>query len=212
MRYRRSAKFFVPQDADPSCFGFRLPSLEAYEPQLLLSTMPRQRHWVNRGEGGECVFITTTVLDFVHAFQRDEPRTAMTQTILRECKRAGVTLHAYVVMPHHIHLLARMPLSLTSSKFMQRFKTSASSAVRPLLTLQELDQFADQRGLNGNTFWQRSFRGIVISSERNFGVKVRYIHWNPVRAGYVAEPTEYRWSSAMAWEEGAWHDEVGLPL
>jgi hypothetical protein len=97
--------------------------------------MPKQRHWVNRGEGGECVFITTTVLDFVHAFQRDEQ-----------------------------HVLAAV-------------------------ISRDRDQFGEK-----------------------LGVKVRYIHWNAVHAGYVAAPTAYPWSSAMTWEEGAWNDEVGLPL
>ncbi|MBC8064415.1 MAG: hypothetical protein H7Y17_06275 [Chlorobia bacterium] len=39
--------------------------------------MARQRHWVNRGAGGDCVFLTTTVLDFVHAFEKDQVRTAV---------------------------------------------------------------------------------------------------------------------------------------
>jgi hypothetical protein len=30
--------------------------------------------------------------------------------------------------------------------------------------------------------------------------KVRYIHQNPVRAGLVARPEDYRWSSARCWK------------
>jgi putative transposase len=167
---------------------------------------------VNRGEGGECVFLTTTVLDFVHSFKREEPREAMVAAILLECRRRKVRLHAYVVMPHHIHLLLGLPSGMTAPQFMQRFKTSASERVKPLLTREELAEFSEQTGLNRNTFWQRSFRSIVIHNTNNFGIKVRYIHWNPVKAGYVEEPTAYRWSSAKAWEDGAWDEIVGLRL
>src|SRR5687767_1577359 len=100
--------------------------------------MARQRHWVNRGEGGDCVFITTTVLDFVHAFAREEPRTAMVEAIRRECRRTRSKLHAYVVMPHHIHMLLRLPEGMTQSKFIEKFKPAASALVKPLLTQEEL--------------------------------------------------------------------------
>jgi len=45
----------------------------------------RYRHYVNSKEPGVTLFVTTTVLDFVHAFRRDEPRTAMARQIAREC-------------------------------------------------------------------------------------------------------------------------------
>lgn len=95
---------------------------------------------------------------------------------------------------------------------MQRFKTEASSRVRSLLTQEELGVFSEQTGLNRNTFWQRSFRGIVIGDPDNFGTRVRYIHWNPVKAGYVEQPVDYRWSSARAWEQGRWDESAGLPI
>ena len=86
--------------------------------------MARQRHWVNRAKEGDSVFLTTTVLDFVHTFARDEPRSAMMKAILLECRRRRVVLHAFVVMPHHIHLAARMPDDLS----FLRLKTLCPSA------------------------------------------------------------------------------------
>ena len=174
--------------------------------------MARQRHWVNRAKAGDSVFLTTTVLDFVHAFAREEPRTAMMDAILLECRRRRVVLHAFVVMPHHIHLVARMPEDLTSTQFMQRLKLSAARAVRPVLSDSEIGQFSDQTGLNRNTFWQRSFRGKVIGSPRMFENCIRYVHWNPVHAGYVSLPAEYGWSSAKMWERGLWDPDTGLRL
>lgn len=174
--------------------------------------MARQRHWVNRGSGGDCVFFTTTVLDFIHAFEREPVRTAVAKAILRESRRSGLVLHAFVVMPHHIHFVARLPESLTPTELMRNFKPRISAVVRPMLTEEEKAQFLDQAGLNRNTFWQRSFRGKVIGSPRMFSTCLTYVHWNPVRAGYVETPAGYRWSSAKMWEDGLWVEEAGLPL
>jgi putative transposase len=174
--------------------------------------MVRQRHWVNRGGGGDCIFATTTVLDFVHAFVREEPRTAMHQTILGECRRMQAVLHAFVVMPHHIHLVVRMPQDRTPSQFMHQLKLRSSARVRPLLMPEELAAFSDQTGLNENRFWQRSFRAKVIGSPGMFSRTISYVHWNPVQAGYVESPEDYEWSSAQMWAAGLWSEEDGLRL
>jgi putative transposase len=115
----------------------------------------------------------------------------MVKAILRECRQNDVVLHAFLVMPHHIHLVARMPLEMKSSRFMQKLKLGASADIKSFLSDSELRQFSDQTGLNRNTFWQRSFRGKVVRSERMFSFCVRYVHWNPIEAGYVPEPAEY---------------------
>ena len=71
-----------------------------------------------------------------------------------------------------------------------------------LLSPGELAQFDQQRGLNGNTFWQRSFRGLLIETEEMFWHKANYIHQNPVEAGYVEQPEQYPWSSASLYLKG----------
>ena len=74
----------------------------------------------------------------------------------------------------------------------------------------ELRQF-DERGLKGNTFWQRSFRSIVIRSEQMFWQKLRYIQLTPVRSGLAERPEEYLWSSAAHSEKFGLDLEAGLP-
>jgi putative transposase len=158
------------------------------------------------------VFITPTVLDFVQAFAREEPRSAMVDALRKECRRTRSRLYAYVVMPHHIHMLLRLPEQMTQRKFMERFKPASSALVKPLLTEEEIAAFSDQIGLNRNTFWQRSFRGLVVETPKVFSQKVAYIHSNPVRAGYVERPEEYMWSSAPDWASGLYDDYQGLNL
>ena len=172
--------------------------------------MARQRHYVNPKDPGVPLFVTTTVLDFVHAFRRKELRDAMVLAIAHQCKLRRAALFGYVVMPHHVHLLIRPHEKMNGPQFMQRFKQQTGEAISRLLTPAELGEFDQQRGLNGNTFWKYSFRSVRIEDEPMFWQKMNYIHDNPVEAGYVELAEDYRWSSARLVGEGSLSLESGL--
>ncbi|MFY9233368.1 MAG: transposase [Fimbriimonadaceae bacterium] len=173
---------------------------------------PRQRHWRNRAQGGDSVFITTTCLDFVHALDRMDIKDAMCQFTFSHCKKHHARLAAFVVMSHHLHLLVRLGEHQPVTDFMREFKRRSSSLIRPMLARSKDREFDMQRGLNRNAFWQRSFRSVVVLSEEVFRQEAHYIHLNPVRAELVAQPDEYRWSSAWIWNAGLYEEELGLPL
>lgn len=172
--------------------------------------MGEYKHYRNCKDPGVPLFITTTVLDFIHAFHRPEVRDAMVFAIARECKIARAALFGYVVMPHHVHLLVRPHARMNGPRFMQVFKKKSGGAISALLTEAESRQFDQQRGLNGNTFWKYSFRSIVIESEAMFWQKMNYIHDNPVRAGYVESAESYRWSSAGLVMRGRMERQSGI--
>jgi putative transposase len=134
-------------------------------------------------------------LDFVHAFKRAEVKETLVDFIYAECRRTNAILHAYVVM-HHIHLLITLPEGINVSRFMQEFKKRSSKALSPLLTEGEHAAFDMQRGLNRSTFWKSGFRSTPAQYHRISIQKRNYIHMNPVRAGLVKLPWEYRWSSS----------------
>ena len=67
-----------------------------------------------------------------------------------------------------------------------------------------------QIGLNGRSFWKRSFRFTVLATPKVFWQKVRYTHLNPVRAGYRDREEDYPWSSKRFWEAGLWSEDAGL--
>jgi putative transposase len=161
---------------------------------------------------GDQVFVTTTVLDFVHAFDRSDIKDEMVRFTLLHCRRQEAKLHAFVVMSHHVHFLATLRESQAVSPFVSIYKRNATSLIRPMLSQQKERDFDMQRGLNGNSFWQRSFRSLVVSTSATFWQKVNYIHFNPVRSSLVMEPPEYKWSSSWMHQEGLWDEVKGLPL
>jgi putative transposase len=96
-------------------------------------------------------------------------------------------LHAFAVMPNHVHLLATPTVPLP--KLTRSLKGITAKRANAILAL------------TGNPFWQEESYDHVVRREREFDRIRNYIERNPVRAGLVAEATEYRWSSA-GWPTG----------
>jgi len=90
-------------------------------------------------------------------------------------------LHAFVVMPNHMHLLATPAVELP--KLTRSLKGITSKRANAILRL------------TGTPFWQEeSYDHSVRAGEFE---KIRgYIESNPVRAGLVREASEFPWSSA----------------
>jgi hypothetical protein len=57
--------------------------------------------------------------------------------------------------------------------------------------------------LRDGAFWQNESYDRLVRSEEEFRRVRRYIEWNPVKAGCVQRPEQFRWSSAVAaWKDG----------
>jgi putative transposase len=97
-------------------------------------------------------------------------------------ERFKVAIHAYALMPNHLHLLATPSDSTGLARMMQ------------WVGRYYVPYFNAKFNRTG-TLWQGRFRTSVVESERYFMVCSRYIELNPVRAGMVGDPADYLWSS-----------------
>ena len=91
-------------------------------------------------------------------------------------------VHAYVLMPNHVHLLVTPRASLAVSKMMQSL---GGRYVRHVNVT---------HGRSG-TLWGGRYRASIVESERYLMTCYRYIEMNPVRANMVRQAADYRWSS-----------------
>ena len=91
-------------------------------------------------------------------------------------------LHAYVVMPNHVHLL--MTPLVEVSKVMQSLKRFTAREGNRIL------------GLTGQPFWQDETYDRLVRNQTEFERIAHYIEMNPVKAGLAATPEEFAWSSA----------------
>jgi putative transposase len=102
---------------------------------------------------------------------------------LREAKRkCQARLYAYVLMTNHIHLLVEPEQDGGLGRFMQSVGRRYVRYVN------------DAYGRTG-TLWEGRFKGAMVDRDAYVIMCSRYIELNPVRAGMVRHPRDYRWSS-----------------
>jgi putative transposase len=55
--------------------------------------------------------------------------------------------------------------------------------------------------VRGTDFWQPKYCSFAIYERHKLQEKLRYIHLNPVRAGFVAKAVDWKWSSVRLYEQ-----------
>jgi putative transposase len=98
------------------------------------------------------------------------------------CDRYGCDIHAYVLMTNHVHLLLTPHAPNSLAKMMQSVGN-------------RYVQYFNRRFERTGTLWEGRYRAATVDSESYLLVCSRYIELNPVRAGLVARPGDYPWSS-----------------
>ena len=92
-------------------------------------------------------------------------------------------LHAWCVMPNHVHILLTVASGINLSAIVHSWKSFTAHQINKALRT------------TGNV-WMPDYFDRQIRDESHFDSTLTYIHENPVRAGLVASPEEWRWSSA----------------
>lgn len=106
--------------------------------------------------------------------------------LLRDClKKSGCALHAYCLMTNHVHLLLTPPDAKACAKLTRNLG-------------QRYVQYFNSRYERSGTLWEGRPHSCLVDSARYVLATYRYIELNPVRAGMVATPAMYEWSSHEA--------------
>jgi putative transposase len=111
----------------------------------------------------------------------DPRETAALVEVVREVKREhGLGIAAWCVMPTHYHLAVRAgrsPLWRSMRLIQGRFARRYNRRHRVL-----------------GAFWQSRYQAAMVDGERELPQVIAYIHFGPVAAGTVTDPSRYRWS------------------
>lgn len=107
--------------------------------------------------------------------------------LLRDAtKRFGLRVHAYALMPNHIHLMVETGDHHPIGKFIQWVHTTYTG-------------YANFRYKRVGRLFQGRYKSLLIDRDAYALVLSRYIHLNPVRANLVLDPSDYRWTSYQAY-------------
>ena len=153
--------------------------------RIILPNTPH--HIVQRGHNRQVVFASDD--DF--NYYREN---------LIDCKRAfGCKIYAYCLMTNHVHLIVdpgANPASL--ALFMKHI------AGRQTRYINKLEN-------RSGSLWEGRYKSSIISTKEYLLACCRYVELNPLRAGMVAEPADYPWSSYGAKVLGHQDLVVDLP-
>lgn len=149
--------------------------------RLMLPNVPL--HIVQRGNNRQACFFADDDARFYLGWLRDY------------AGATGCSIHAYVLMTNHVHLL----LSATTP--------DGAGALMKALG-QRYVQYINRTYRRSGTLWEGRFRSCLTQEEGYLLACQRYIELNPVRAQMVEHPAEYRWSSYRSNAQGEACDKI----
>ena len=164
--------------------------------------MSNYRIWQQHGLN----YVTLTVVGWADVFTRQRYRDIVIES-LRFCQQQkGLHIVGYVLMSNHLHMVVHTEgyelsnvlrdfKKFTANQILKSIQTEPESRREWLLNL--LKWYAQQNSDNTHyQFWQQDNHPIALWTLEVIWQKLTYIHLNPVRAGIVAEPQHYVYSSA----------------
>lgn len=128
------------------------------------------QHLIQRGNNRTACFYDDTDHSAYLAFLKDA------------AEQYRVSIHAFVLMTNHVHLLATPQSETGVSRMMQA------------LGRRYVRYFNHVHGRTG-TLWEGRYKSTVVDTETYLLTVYRYIELNPVRAGMVEHASEYPWTS-----------------
>jgi putative transposase len=140
--------------------------------------MDYRRHYAPGG----CYFFTLITFKRRKIFCEDQ-----TLDLLRDAYRQVSIKHPFktnaaVILPDHIHCVWTLPNS--DSNYSMRWRLIKSRFTRNMRTMFPTD-------FSSGSIWQHRYWEHVIRDELDFRRHIEYIHYNPVKHGYVSAPVDW---------------------
>lgn len=134
-------------------------------------------HVLNRGNNRQAIFL------------EEEDYLRFLKLIRRYKEKPGFRLYHFCLMPNHYHLL------LESTKEGGLTEAMAGLAI-------SYSKYFSRKYQTVGHFWQGRFKSSLVDREEYFLWCGLYIELNPLRAGLVKAPQEWRWSSYSFYAQG----------
>ena len=130
-------------------------------------------------------------------FRDDDDRDLYLRRLAHYQARFRFRLYAYCLMSNHVHLA---------------LETGSVPLSRVVLSLHgSYAQAFNQRHERVGHLFQGRYKAFLVQKASYLLSLVRYIHENPVKAGIVANPQDYRWSSDRFYRGGCAPDWLDIP-
>jgi len=150
---------------------------------------------------GKPHFITCTTVNWLSLFSSQPIAQMILDSLSYLQKHKRIELYAYVIMENHLHMIAS---SSRLSREIGSFKSFTARRIIDFLTSKEawhilkLLNYHKLKHKKDRSYqvWQEGSHPQLISSDEMMVQKMEYIHYNPIKCGYVDKPEHWRYSSA----------------
>lgn len=154
-------------------------------------------------------FITSTIVEWLPLFTSMPYFEILRSSFQFSQKKKQLKIYAFVFMDNHVHAILQHP---QLSRIMQSIKSYTAFEIlkqlkedKKVWALNVLQNYKlPHKNESRYQVWQEGFHPQLITDDDMLTQKIEYIHWNPVKRGFVDTPEAWRYSSArtFAGEQG----------
>ena len=146
-------------------------------------------------------FMTCTIIEWLPVFSDPAAAESVLDSLAYMQEQGRLSLWGFVIMENHLHLIASSPdlpreigifKSFTARKIIDYLDEQGRTSLLELMHFFRAAHKQDRE----YQLWQEGSHPEIIAGEEMFKRKLEYIHYNPVRRGYVDKPEDWRYSSA----------------
>ncbi len=151
---------------------------------------------------GHLYFITCSVVGKIQIFTDSRYNDILVENFNFYRNKKGLKIFYYVIMDHHLHMIVSHPKDI--GKIIQNLKSFTAKEIISTLKndnrndiLNLLKMFKKSYKLDSTyQFWEEGNHPKLVHNTDMLLQKINYIHFNPVKRGFVTEPEEWYYSSA----------------
>ena len=157
---------------------------------------------------GGCYFFTVVTQNRRPIFTKEENVARLREGVRRVKAKHPFAIDAAVILPDHLHMLWQLPegdgdFSLRWRKIKHFFSIGVEAG----------EQRASLSNRREKGIWQRRYWEHAVRDETDWQRHVDYIHFNPVKHGYVTCPGDWPYSSftravAAGWYPAGWGEMI----
>jgi putative transposase len=152
-------------------------------------------------------FISFATVHWIDAFVREEYMEIIIDS-WKYCRgQKGLEIYGWCIMPSHVHMIigskknklediVRDMKKHTSSELKTAIKNNNFESRKEWI-IWMMERAGKKNGNNKDwQFWQQHSKPLEIKDQEMFDKTLEYIHQNPVVAGFVIKPEDWKYSSA----------------
>jgi putative transposase len=133
-------------------------------------------------------FMTASTLNHVHILKPIGHKEQFQRELFELAPQFGLDLHAWVILDNHYHLLCYLADGLVLPNFIKKLHR------RTAIYFNQQDKQPGRKVWYN--YWDRYIRG-----ERDYWQRFNYIHYNPIKHGYVQKLRDWPFSSLLHYLE-----------